>query len=92
MLGESRRRGRGKRVLAAAILLLFAATPVLAADYFQLQEEEAKLEKQVGALQLEAFRARLAKDDQKAKDLGKKLEKLEKRRVEVLQGMGKLPE
>lgn len=84
-----------RAVILLAMALCAAGTPVLAqrydGGYTELQEEEAKLGRQVQDLQLEAFRARLAKDDQKSKELTEKLQKLQKRRIEVLQDLGKLP-
>jgi len=82
-----------RAAILLAMALCAASTPVLAQNYggyTELQQEEAKLDGKVRELQLEAFRARLAKDDQKAKDLNEKLQKMQKRRVEVLQDLGKL--
>ena len=84
-----------RSVVLLAMALCAVGTPALAqrydGGYRELQEEDAKLGRQVQDLQLEAFRARLAKDDQKAKELNEKLQKMEKRRIEVLQQLGKLP-
>lgn len=80
-----------RNLLWVVCVVCVLSGPVWSQGYGSLGNEQAELDRQANELSREIFAARLAGDNQKVQELSKKLEPIQKRRVEVLQALGELP-
>jgi hypothetical protein len=80
-----------RMVYAAILLAALAGGPVAAESTTELEQEQTRLDARLLELQADLYRARRNQDDGKQKELTVEWDKVQKRRIEILQRLGHLP-